>query len=242
MSNITNASIFTSDKSLASAIKDRCQKFGLQVNYITRLSDFLSHIINASSEIVFVDHKFKKTRSVLNDFCKKYDNNIKIIYLIDKNEELSFAGCTAVIRENIAELDGLIPSLIGEGDTFCGVSSNVSIEELFMYVSSCLAEFKIMPRFLGYDYLIQGVVYAIKHCNNKIRLTDDIYKYLSEQNSSMVCNIEKNIRTAINRSLKDNPHLFSGIINKDKKITNSTFIKHLIARTKIEYMEKNLKN
>ena len=242
MSNITKASIFTSDKNLASGIKDRCQSFGLEVNYITRLSDFLSHIISANNEIVFVDHKFQKTRNVLSDFCKKYDNNIKIIYLIDKKDKASFIGCTAVIRENIDDIDRIIPVLIGEGDSFCGVSSNISIEELFMCVSSCLAEFKIMPRFLGYNYLIQGVVYAIKHCNNKIRLTDDIYKYLSEQNDSMVCNIEKNIRTAIRHSLKDNPHLFASIIDKDKKITNSTFIKHIIARTKIECMEKNLKN
>ena len=113
MSNITKSSIFTSDKSLASEIKDKCQKFGLEVNYITRLSDFLSHIINTNNEIVFVDHKFQKTKNVLSDFCKKYDNNIKIIYLIDKKEELSFAGCSTVLRECISGLDSIIPVLIG---------------------------------------------------------------------------------------------------------------------------------
>ena len=78
MSNIAKAAVFTSNKNLASEIKEKCQKYGLEVSYITRLYDFLSHIISASNEIIFVDHKFNKTKNALSDFCKRYDNNIKI--------------------------------------------------------------------------------------------------------------------------------------------------------------------
>ena len=242
MSNIAKAAVFTSNKNLASEIKEKCQKYGLEVSYITRLSDFLSHIISASNEIIFVDHKFNKTKNALSDFCKRYDNNIKIVYLIDEDKSNSFKGHRVVLREDINKLDSIIPKLLGEGDSFCSVSSNIPTEEVFMYVSSCLSEFKIMPRFLGYIYLIQGVVYVIKHCNSKIRLAEDIYKYLSEQNGSSICNIEKNIRTAIGKALKDHPHLFEEIITKDKKITNSTFINHIIAKTRLECIEKSLKS
>ena len=238
MNNIANASIFTTNKNLANEIKDRCYKFGLNISYISRLSDFLSHVICANNEIIFVDHKFNKIKDALSDFCKRYDNNIKIVYLSREHETFSFDAGLNIYRADVSDLDTVLPELIGAVDSFCHLSSNIPTDELFKYVSSLVSDFRILPKFMGYNYIIQAVVYAVKHCNNKVRLSEDIYKYLSEQNGTVICNIEKNIRTAIANAMRDNPHLFAEIVSTNKRITNATFINHLIARTRIECMER----
>lgn len=238
--NKVKASIFTANRTLAGSMKEKCKSDGLDLVYISKLSDFLTHLIYANNEIIFVDEHFGKVKDILSDFCQRYDNNIRVIYLSEREGFEVLDRKMNTYRSSVSALPSLMPVLMETLESFHSIFSNIPNEELFKVVANSLNEFKILPKFLGYKYLVQAIAYVIKHCSNKINLNDDIYKYLSKQNNTTVFSIEKDIRMAISKALKDYPALFSKVTTINKKITNAIFITHIVGKVKMICMKECL--
>ncbi len=138
-----------------------------------------------------------------------YNNNAidnEKVFFVENNEIFakSFVSVADRLRENKA-------------------ISSISATQIEKFVYDFLIEINLVPKYTGFSYIKEAVIYCLAEGFNVDNLTTTIYPYIAKNHKTTTNNVERNIRIAIECSSKG-----KSIANFSKKPSNKELIVYIL--------------
>lgn len=222
------------DFALASSLKFALKEKGCELIYVNTFASFIDHVVLARDCIIFIDEKrfrFLKIIKALVENSTFFKEHL-VVCLSDKeslpmgidvgNSVLFFnyrdvlSGLLKIMRK--AELNKNLPTTFERRDVILGI------------ITDFLIKCGISPKYVGFDYIVQIVLMAVENNFILSKLQKDIYPKISLMFKVPICNIERNIRSAIGyfkRSENFEKILSLVVGEKEENITTKTFL-HIV--------------
>ena len=101
--------------------------------------------------------------------------------------------------------------------------SSISASQIEKFVYDFLIEINLVPKYTGFSYIKEAVIYCLAEGFNVDNLTTSIYPYIAKNHKTTTNNVERNIRIAIECSSKS-----KNIADFTKKPSNKELIVYIL--------------
>ena len=228
MNNKLDVAFYTKNRMRAYNMRNKCNMRGIDVRYLTDLGDFLDYLISCKKGIIILDLKYFKYSRMISEFCHFRNNGeYKFVYFTEDKDRV------IVTDENICvysyvEVDEFLdklPQIIVDTNTICEHNRKANVSNI---ITNVLESYKISPKHIGFNYLKDCIDIASKNKREMVVLNKYIYPLVAKMYNTTIDNVEKNIRLAIKSASQNHPELYNKNTFCDGKITNRTFVSHVI--------------
>ncbi len=119
--------------------------------------------------------------------------------------------------------------------------------DLRKYIAKNLVYLGISPKMKGYDYLKEAVCLCYMDDTMSRNLTKKLYPTIAEKFNTKSCDVERNIRSAIESAYRNggllnlNTYFNVIIYTQDRRLTNGEFIGIVLEKVKLELNEDTFK-
>lgn len=218
-----NITILSNDSSYVNNIRSKCFERGLEVEHLESSTKLITYLAVHKRGIVLLDirHSSKIVSVIYNEFIKNNCFDFKFIFMEDFSKsfiEIDNVHSFSATASNILEvLDD-----ISFGTNYLLINS-INDYELKLKISNTLNKLNLPASVKGYNYLLEGIKYAIRNYSHNISITSVLLPYLSNLFNESVVNIEKCARVAVKHIVNNQNEEFKKIFGHNR-ITVKTFI------------------
>lgn len=233
-----NVVYYTKNLPNAYEMRNRCKKDNIEVEYLKGIGNLLSFLITKEKGIVILDLKYFKSFKILSEFCIFRNNGeYKFVCLTDDKSKVKFVDKNVSVYsyEEVSKLQENLPKIIVETNTVCEYNRKALLTNI---VTQILENYKISPKHVGFNYLKDCIDIAIRHKRDVLFLNKDIYPVVAQMYRTTIDNVEKNIRLAIKSASTNHPELYSKDTFCDGKVTNRTFVSHIVEEVDLHRINK----
>lgn len=237
------------DFTLASSLKSALREKGYELVYVNTFENFIDHIVLTKDAIIFIDKKrfrFLRIVKALVEKCSLFREHL-IISLSDEDifgEDFDMGNHLLFYR--YGEVIPNLSKIIRKAELSKNLPANFSDREIVLsIVTDFLISSGVLPKYVGFDYIIQIVLMAAE--NNFIlpKLQKDVYPKIALIFKVPACNIERNIRSAISyfKAGKNFKKMLVSLVGRsDVKLTTKTFLHILLIYVQTEMVKRKALN
>ena len=214
---------------LSSSLSSFCNSQNINLLYMTELKELFIKDEDFDNTILFIDcFTCRVSKDLIEFITVKHTRNVlKVIYICDDTcyEE------DCIDNQNVFRVDfrqdfyDQLNRLISKfrKEDFC--VKRKCDKDLSKMVYDFLIELQVSPKYVGFRYLKDAILYCLAENSKVGNFARDLYVYLSQKHNTTVHNIERNIRMVIDKSwaLCDDKNLLFR-----NKPTNKEFIAVLV--------------
>ncbi len=231
-----DVAFFTKDRSRAYRLREKCLlDTKNNIEYLSSIAEICKFIFTKTMGVIFIDiNNFGSMHILINDFCKSRNKGeFVFVYVCDEQSK-------SKIEKNHIQINNVNTFLcdISQMSEYVGKSRDLlkAFREKYLsrnksglknYIISALESFRISPKLIGFDYLIEAIWRYFNYKGTHKSLSADIYPDIAKLFDTTPDNVEKSIRLAIKKANDSHPELFDIDVFKNCKVTSRTFVAYL---------------
>ena len=230
------------DSAFDERVINRCEGLKLNVECVNATHIDIASIFD-DTNIIIID--IASNGKLMEKLDKHYNskNNV-IIGLVDncENRGLWLFYSKNIITATLKDLDRAMLSAAKIPMPRC-VCDAVDIDavEVYRLSTEVIDWYKISTKLNGYNMIKESVNIVIQHSGHNVVYSVQVYPVVAQIFHKTVSNVEKSIRIAITKAIKQNPSLFSVNVFGNGKISNVIFINHIAEMVKLKYLAEKRK-
>ena len=214
------------NEDLSSKIKYFSNKYCIRLIEINDLREMLLKGAIFDKYALFVDVTDREISSDLINYMVNQNGNPKLMGIIligDSNYKNNSVDNEKVFF--VENNDGFAKSFVYVADRLRDnkAFSSISASQIEKFVYDFLIEINLVPKYTGFSYIKEAVIYCLAEGFNVDNLTTSIYPYIAKNHKTTTNNVERNIRIAIECSSKS-----KNIADFTKKPSNKELIVYIL--------------
>lgn len=220
-------------------LKSICRSYGLSLINIDIFSSLIYLLEHSTYDFLFIDCNTIDISMDIINFLNDthFRGSLRVIFIDSRETEYDVENYTCVKFFDIASVLEREINNIMRQDTVDNRPDN--IEAISEEVVSFMLSAGITPKYLGFAYLKDIVLYSLISGRVKVTLSSDIYPIIASKHRTTPQNIERNIRNCLRQATKSSAYVenFSNLLGLHP--TNRTFIMFAIDHT-MEYFTREV--
>lgn len=231
-----DVAFFTKDRRRAYLLREKCILYAHNnFEYLSSISEICKFIFTKTMGVIFIDVKNLGSLHILvNDFCKSRNKGeFVFVYVCDEQSKPRIEKNNIQINNIntfLCDISQMSDYVSKSGDLLKGfrekyLSRNKA--RFKNYIINALESFRISPKLIGFDYLIEAIWRYYNYTGTHKSLSADIYPDIAKLFGTTPDNVEKSIRLAIKKANNSYPKLFDIDVFKDSKVTSRTFVAYI---------------
>lgn len=229
--------IYSSDSNYSYTIRNKCVKYGIELDYVNSSCDVAVYIMDNSEGVVFINFSDYLRDHTIKRYIECENNkNFKFIFF----GEIDSIDCNKNDNCFCVQIDNIDDFFIKMQDNPCGDNGlhNFSRNSLYKNVVNSLEPFNFAPNHVGYTYIKDSIMQAVEKDQGIINFSGELYPSIANMYRTTTKNVEKNISAAIKKAYEKNPKPFELDDHHYRVITtNVCFLNYLIEKVKMKCME-----
>jgi len=235
MCSTTELILFSNNNyKLGERVRECCQKLNIHITYCNTLKLIVNKIESRKNTIIFIDKYYRKYAKFIKELVSSGFSFIESNRLVFIDEDMSFYA-------DIVDNDKLfcIPETNLEVALYNTITtcemlnyhsniSDASLRRVRENMSNMLIDLGFPYKLAGFRYIMHGMEQAIKNNFTLGSLNAEVYPYIAEQNSTTIVNIERGIRTSVQRASKKDAFQKEVLSGNNISVTNRFFMEYFL--------------
>ncbi len=225
-------------------IKNVLWKSKFQISNISNFSELVYAIQQQEVNLLIVDGDTIKITEEFLDIINGYkfcvpDNIVFLNYINEKNLDINDSNRFLTTYDNFElffqQYENKLLFNIEKNK-----SNKINTNFINMFLTQYLIKMGFVPKHIGFYYIKQCIEEALTHNGVLGSLSTEIYPCVARKNGTSPVNIERNIRNSIekaNKLSKYKEEPLKDASNKNKCVSNRTFLSYLLDQVIISYQQ-----
>ena len=225
-------------------VKNVLWKSKFQISNISNFSELVYSIQQQEVNLLIVDGDTIKTTEEFLDIINGYkfcvpDNIVFVNYINEKSLDINDSNRFLTTYDNFESFfqqceDKLLFNIEKNK------SNKINTNFINMFLTQYLIKMGFVPKHIGFYYIKQCIEEALTHNGVLGSLSTEIYPCVARRNGTSPVNIERNIRNSIEKANKlsnNKEKPLKDASNKNKCVSNRTFLSYLLDQVIISYQQ-----
>lgn len=235
MNDIEMNAVFYSKGSieLAYSLKKACREININVFNVKQFTELVYRLNDTSTSLVFLDYNSMEVGASVLDFIINYNFNDSISVVVITNDDTTEfdASIPNVYKISPNSLSTSLKSIEHKLKYTAALRRNidVNLNKLSEELTDYLIQNGFSPRHMGFSYIKECIIFAVSQRGSLGSLNSEIYPYVATKFNTVVENVERNIRNAVQQAKKlnfKNNDIFK--LTENTKTSNKVIIAYLI--------------
>ena len=219
---------------LGERVRESFQKINMYITYCNTLKLLVKKLEKKRNYIVFIDKYYKKHAHFVSEIAGaglEVIDGTRFVFIDDDMkhyaEHIDNERVFCIPETNLeVALYNIITTC--EMLNYQSRTSDEGIRRVKENMSKMLAELGFSCKLAGFRYIIHGMEQAIKNNFTLGSLNAEVYPYIAEQNFTTTINIERGIRTSVQRAAKQEE--FKKVVKgaEGVPVTNRFFMEYFL--------------